>query len=174
MQYDIIYIINNKLYEYKYINYTIAFIITILYSYYSLYISLLNSNYYIIAIYFSIIMISYIKYKNFSYLIGFVYLLTYEFFNSYIFKHNIIEAASSYDTARQKSKKSEKELKDSAENAESTNNPCETYITNRLTELGVKVKSNKYSAPKAESTPANAPTIHNVSLPTPTPLNLRT
>lgn len=173
MEDSIIYIINNKLYEYKYINYTIVFIITILYSYYSLYISLLNNNYYIIAIYFSIIMISYIKYNKFSYIIGLVYLLTYEFFNNHIFKHNIIEA-NSYDRAEQKSKKSEQEMKDSAENTDSTNNPCESYITNRLIELGVKVKSNKHSAPKAEATPANAPTIDTMKIPTFTPLDLRT
>ena len=173
MKNDIVFIINNKLYDYKYINYTVIFIITVLYSYYSLYISLLHNNYYIIIIYFSIIIISYIKYENFSYVIGFVYLLTYEILNNYMFKHSIIEANGSYERAQEKSKKTEQEMKASAENTDSVNNPCETYITNRLMELGVKISSKKYAAPEAEKTPKNAPTIDTIVFSTPAVLDLR-
>ena len=78
MQLSIIYIINNKLHTFKYLNYTIIFYIILFYTYYSLLVYLLNKNYTMLILYFMFFILVYSFYKNFTYFIGFAFLIISE------------------------------------------------------------------------------------------------
>ena len=81
MKLSILYIINNKLHNFEYLNYTIIFYIIVLYTYYSLFVYLLNKNYIILLLYFTFFILVYNSYKNFTYIIGLVILITFKIFN---------------------------------------------------------------------------------------------
>ena len=81
MKLSIVHIINNKLHNFDYLNYTIIFYIIVLYTYYSLFIYLLNKNYIILLLYFTFFILVYNSYKNFTYIIGLVILITFKIFN---------------------------------------------------------------------------------------------
>jgi len=81
MKLSIVHIINNKLHNFEYLNYTIIFYIIVLYTYYSLFVYLLNKNYIILLLYFTFFILVYNSYKNFTYIIGLVILITLKIFN---------------------------------------------------------------------------------------------
>ena len=81
MKLSIVHIINNKLHNFDYLNYTIIFYIIVLYTYYSLFVYLLNKNYIILLLYFTFFILVYNSYKNFTYIIGLVILITFKIFN---------------------------------------------------------------------------------------------
>ena len=165
----LIFIINNKLHTYDYILYTIAFYIVIIASYYSLYVNLTNNNYTIIFIYFSIILLSYMKFKKFSYFIGYVYLLFANIiaknFNMNInIKENLSNSGETLDEKiDRKSKAKESELENEADNAEEKTpkaTPCESYILGKLAErkLTIEAKNNTNNAPQRSGNNLNLDT----------------
>ena len=81
MKLSIVHIINNKLHNFEYLNYTIIFYIIVLYTYYSLFVYLLNKNYIILLLYFTFFILVYNSYKNFTYIIGLVILIIFKIFN---------------------------------------------------------------------------------------------
>ena len=177
MHYNLVNIINTKLYNSKYINFLIIFCIIVFYSYYSLYNYLINKNYIMIILYFTLLILLYKNYNKFTYFICYLFLLIFKLFNIDYFLsiktnslfNNIIESQSNIadanetvtlggsnttgDEARNRAKTQGNELKKTANNSESKNNPCESYITNRLQQLGINISSNSYSmADQTEST----------------------
>lgn len=177
MQYNLVNIINTKLYNFKYINFLIIFCIIVFYSYYNLYNYLINKNYIMIILYFTLLILLYKNYNKFSYFICYLFLLIFKLFNIDYFLsiktnslfNNIIESQSNIadanetvtlggsnttgDEARNRAETQGNELKKTANNSESKNNPCESYITNRLQQLGINISSNSYSmADQTEST----------------------
>jgi len=163
MQIDIINIINKKLYNYNYINYTIIFYIIIFYSYYSLFDYIINNNYIMIILYFILLTSLYKNFNKFSYIICYVFLVIIKIFNFDYFilkltNNKIIENQSNIanneekvtlggsnttgEEAETRSKAQADDLRNNAKNVKSENNPCESYITHRLQELGLNVKTN--------------------------------
>ncbi len=162
----LIFIINNKLHTYDYILYTIAFYIVIIASYYSLYVNLINNNYTIIFIYFSIILLSYIKFKKFSYFIGYVYLLFANIiaknFNMNI-KENLPGSGETLDEKIDRKSKAEKsKLENEADNAEESTpkaTPCESYILGKLAERKLTIEpKNNTNAPQRSGNNLNLDT----------------
>jgi len=158
----LIFIINNKLHTYDYILYTIAFYIVIIVSYYSLYVNLINNNYTIIFIYFSIILLSYIKFKKFSYFIGYVYLL---FANIIAKNFNIKENLSGGQTLEEridnKASSTQTNLENQADNPESQSpesTPCESYILGKLAERKLSLQATNNAPPRGSGASLNVDT----------------
>ena len=149
---NIIYIINNKLYNSKYLLYSIIFYTLICHSYFILYNNLSKYNYTVIFLYFFITMLSYIKYKRFGYVIGYVYLLVTTYF-----VNNIIESLNLENTTMNEGESLRDKVKSKRNNIESEikandrnrgnekSTPCETYILQKMSERKSGIKSTKYS-----------------------------
>ena len=165
MQLSIIYIINNKLHTFKYLNYTIIFYIILFYTYYSLLVYLLNKNYAMLILYFIFFILIYSSYKNFTYFIGFVILIIFKIFNidSAVNNNKLLEGASNIDNLMAKidakAKAKENELKQNINNNDPPNNPCKTYIVSKIQEQGIPVTApgtnigaNTQSTPSADAT----------------------
>ena len=149
---NIIYIINNKLYNSKYLLYSIIFYTLICHSYFILYNNLSKYNYTVIFLYFFITMLSYIKYKRFGYVIGYVYLLVTTYFvNNIIESLNLEnttmnEGESLRDKVKSKRNNIESEMKANDRNRKNEKStPCETYILQKMSERKSGIKSTKYS-----------------------------
>lgn len=165
MTIDIVNIINNKLHSIKYLNYTIIFYIILIYSYYILYSYLKKENYIILIFYFIFLFLLYSKFNKFTYLLLYVFLLVINLLdiNKFFAKNKLIENASNLgetdesvtlggsnsgldkiqsraDAKRDKAERDGKRANDNAEN-----NPCKTYITTRLEQLGIKISSDSYN-----------------------------
>ena len=147
---NFIFIINNKLHSKDYILYTITFYIVIIVSYYSLYINLCNNNYHVIIIYFSIVLLSYMTFKKFSYFIGYLYLIVASIINNYTIK--IIENQQNNETIDQRIEKKRSSTRSSLEddandpaNSSPESTPCESYILEKLAERKLIIASNKHS-----------------------------
>jgi hypothetical protein len=151
---NIINIINNKLYKSKYI--TAAFFLVFFYTYYILFIYLQEQNYILLLLYFSLLLLLYNKFDKFSYFICFIALILIKIFNI-DYQNKIIENVenaenvevdTTADTIRERSEAKGDRLKADANNSKTSktkNNPCETYITNRLIESGIKISTNSYN-----------------------------
>jgi hypothetical protein len=108
-------------------------------------------------------LLSYIKFKKFSYFIGYVYLLFANIiaknFNIHInIKENLSGRGETLDERiDRKSKAKESELENEADNAEENNTPkatpCESYILGKLAErkLTIEPKNNTNNAPQRGS-----------------------
>ena len=165
MSIDIVNIINNKLHNIKYLNYTIIFYIILIYSYYILYSYLKKENYIILIFYFVFLYLLYKKFNKFTYLLLYVFLLVINLLNidKFFVKNKLIEnignlgnnnasatlggsnsgvdkIQSRADAKGDQAKKDGKKVNDKAKN-----NPCKTYITTRLEQLGIKISSNSYN-----------------------------
>lgn len=165
MTIDIVNIINNKLHNIKYFNYTILFYIILIYSYYILYSYLKKENYIILIFYFVFLYLLYKKFNKFTYLLLYVFLLLINLLNidKFFAKNKLIENASNLgetdesatlgesnsgldkiqsraDAKGDKAKRDGKRANDNAKN-----NPCKTYITTRLEQLGIKISSDSYN-----------------------------
>jgi hypothetical protein len=104
-------------------------------------------------------LLSYIKFKKFSYFIGYVYLLFANIiaknFNMNInIKENLSNSGETLDERiDRKSKAKKSELENAADNAEENNTPkatpCESYILGKLAErkLTIEPKNNTNNAP---------------------------
>ena len=165
MTIDIVNIINNKLHNIKYFNYTILFYIILIYSYYILYSYLKKENYIILIFYFVFLYLLYKKFNKFTYLLLYVFLLLINLLNidKFFAKNKLIENASNLgkndesatlggsnsgldeiqsraDAKADQAKRDGKRANDNAKN-----NPCKTYITTRLEQLGIKISSDSYN-----------------------------
>ena len=148
MAHNFIYIINKKLHNHRYITYTILFYLMIIHSFYCLYINLYNNNFIEIFIYFSLILLFYTKYKNFSYFIGYPYILV----TSYFVQNNIKENLTLREKSEARKNTIKSELENDAPNEDEETTPCEAYIVKRLTEsdLNMSTAKNNTSPPKRE------------------------
>lgn len=160
MESTIVHIINNKLHNFKYLNYTIIFYIIVLYTYYSLFVYLLNKNYIMLLLYFIFFLVLYNFYKNFTYIIGFFFLSIFKIFNiDTIVNSNSINLVNKFinvnienlalmDKVRAKSNAKESELNDNADNAKKKKgkrNPAKEHIINALQKAGIKISNEKYN-----------------------------
>lgn len=163
MQLDIVYIINNKLHNLKYLNFTISFYIIFFYTYYNLIVYLLNKNYIIVLLYFIFFILLYSSYKNFTYFIGFVILITLKLFNIdsilNTYSINLVNKlnfnnienlenntfSSLMTKIESKAKTKENELKKNSKENKPPNNPCKTYIVTKLQQAGVSVSTQNYN-----------------------------
>lgn len=165
MQLSIIYIINNKLHTFKYLNYTIIFYIILFYTYYSLLVYLLNKNYAMLILYFIFFILIYSSYKNFTYFIGFAFLIIFKMFNidNAVNNNKLLEGASNIDILmakiHAKAKAKENELKQNINSNDPPNNPCKTFIVSKIQEAGIPVTApgtnigaNTQSTPSADAT----------------------
>ena len=168
MQLSIIYIINNKLHTFKYLNYTIIFYIILFYTYYSLLVYLLNKNYTMLILYFMFFILVYSFYKNFTYFIGFAFLIIFKIFNidNAVNNNKLLEGASNIDKLMKKidakAKAKENELKKNSNDNDPPNNPCKTYIVSKVQEAGIPITApggnigaNTQSTPSADATRAD-------------------
>ena len=160
MESTIVHIINNKLHNFKYLNYTIIFYIIVLYTYYSIFVYLLNKNYIMLLLYFIFFLVLYNFYKNFTYIIGFFFLSIFKIFNiDTIVNSNSINLVNKFinvnienlalmDKVRAKSNAKESELNDNADNAKKKKekrNPAKEHIINALQKAGIKISNEKYN-----------------------------
>ena len=163
-------IINNKLHNFKYLNFTIAFYIIFFYTYYSLFAYLLDKNYIMLLLYFIFFILFYSVHKNFTYFIGFIILITLKIFNiDNILNNSSIKLLNkisnnkienyeddSYSALMRRvdskadSKKNELENDDDPEN-----NPCKTYIVKKVEEAGFKISSNSHNTDKKKNSTAS-------------------
>ncbi len=177
MRYDLIYIINYRLNNLKFINFIIAFYIVILYSYYSLYNYLIDKNYGMLIIYFTSLLILYKKFKKFSYLLCYILLIVFKLLNidkiifdggNKFFNINVkllenvsnlndndntinVDGNSSLqDTLGDRANAMGDEQTKNIENSNPENNPCESYITKRLEEIGMKISSSAFNMDSAK------------------------
>lgn len=163
MQLNIIDIINNKLHNFKYLNFTIAFYVIFFYTYYSLFIYLLNKNYVMLLLYFTFFILVYSSYKNFTYFIGVVILIIFRVFNiDNILNTNSINLVNKFNTNkienfglvdRIKSKANEEgdSLKKDAKNNKPAPNPCKSYIINKVQQLGITISNKSYNHKNKEA-----------------------
>ena len=173
MPLDLMNIINNKLYKFKYI--TAAFFVVFFYTYYRLFIYLQDKNYIMLILYFSLLLLLYNKFNKFSYFICFIALILIQIFNiDNLLKNKIIEnienvqndqnvqvgtngETTTMDTIQKRSKAKGDTLNTTAENTKTSNtenNPCENYIRNRLLKSGVKPSTSDYTTNKKKDDPA--------------------
>ena len=158
MESTIVHIINNKLHNFKYINYTIIFYIIVLYTYYSLFVYLLNKNYIMLLLYFTFFIVLYNFYKNFTYIIGLFILIIFKIFNidTTINSNSInlvnkfinvnIENLALMDKVRAKSNAKESELNNNAKkNNKEKRNPAKEHIIDVLQKAGIKISNDKYN-----------------------------
>jgi len=161
MELTIVHIVNNKLHNFKYLNYTIIFYIILLYTYYSLFVYLLNKNYIMLLLYFTFFIVLYNFYKNFTYIIGLFILIIFKIFNiDTIINSNSINLVNKFlkienvtggvmDKVRDKANAKESELNDNADNAKKNNkekrNPAKEHITDAVQKAGIKPSNDKYN-----------------------------
>ena len=150
MKLDIVDIVNNKLHNFKYLNFTIAFYIIFFYTYYSLFLYLLNKNYMMLLLYFIFFILFYTSYKNFTYFMGFVIIITFKIFNidNIINNKKLIEGVSfsSIQAIIEKrgNAKGDK-LKDDSENNKPPPNPCKSYIINKVQQAGISIANKEFN-----------------------------
>jgi hypothetical protein len=157
MRLNLIDIINNKLHNFKYLNFTIAFYVTFFYTYYSLFVYLFDKNYIMLLLYFIFFILLYSSYKNFTYFLGFAVLIIFKIFNidtivntssiNLVKKFNInkIENLDLMDKIQKKADAKGDELKKNAKDNNPPPNPCKSYIINKLQEVGIKISDKKYN-----------------------------
>ena len=159
MELTIVHIVNNKLHNFKYLNYTIIFYIILLYTYYSLFVYLLNKNYIMLLLYFTFFIVLYNFYKNFTYIIGLFIIIIFKIFNidttinsnsiNLVNKFLKIENLGVMDKVRAKSNAKESELNNNADNAKKNNkeqrNPAKDYIINALQEEDIEIANEEYN-----------------------------
>ena len=159
MELTIVHIVNNKLHNFKYLNYTIIFYIILLYTYYSLFVYLLNKNYIMLLLYFTFFIVLYNFYKNFTYIIGLFILIIFKIFNidttinsnsiNLVNKFLKIENLGVMDKVRSKANAKESELNNNADNAKKNNkeerNPTKESIIHALEKAGIKISNDKYN-----------------------------
>lgn len=159
MELTIVHIVNNKLHNFKYLNYTIIFYIILLYTYYSLFVYLLNKNYIMLLLYFTFFIVLYNFYKNFTYIIGLFIIIIFKIFNidttinsnsiNLVNKFLKIENIGVMDKIRDKANAKESELNNNANNAKKNNkekrNPAKDYITNALQEEDIEIANEEYN-----------------------------
>lgn len=159
MESNIVHIINNKLHNFKYLNYTIIFYIILLYTYYSLFVYLLNKNYIMLLLYFTFFIVLYNFYKNFTYIIGLFILIIFKIFNiDTTINSNSINLVNKFlkienargrgvmDKVRDKSDAKESELNDNAKkNNKEQRNPTKEHIIDVLQKVGIKISNEKYN-----------------------------
>lgn len=155
MESNIVHIINNKLHNFKYLNYTIIFYIIVLYTYYSLFVYLLNKNYIMLLLYFTFFIVLYNFYKNFTYIIGLFIIIIFKIFNiDIIINSNSINLVNKFlkienlimDKVRSKSNAKESELNDNAKkNNKGKRNPAKEHIIDVLQKVGIKISNEKYN-----------------------------
>jgi hypothetical protein len=159
MKLSILHIINNKLHNFEYLNYTIIFYIIVLYTYYSLFVYLLNKNYIILLLYFTFFILVYNSYKNFTYIIGLVILITFKIFNIDTRLNsnsiNLINTftnvkVENYDIMNKIKKETDiriSKLKadiDSDDNVPPAN-PAKSYIVDAVQRAGLNISSNQFN-----------------------------
>ena len=166
MRLNIVDIINNKLHNFKYLNFTIIFYIVFFYTYYRLFVYLLNKNYVMLLLYFIFFILVYNFYKNFTYIIGFVFLIIFEIFNIDTMVNNKLiegnEFSSMMKSIEKESNKQGDNMKKYAERnkGKQPNNPCKSYIINKLQEAGLTISNNTFNSEnKKESTAAKMDSI---------------
>lgn len=157
MKLTIVHIINNKLHNFEYLNYTILFYIILLYTYYSLFIYLLNKNYILLLLYFTFFILVYNSYKNFTYIIGLVILIILKIFdidtilnsNSInlvnIFTNVKVENLDVMDKIKAKADNKRNELEEDSNNNNPQPNPAKTYIIDAVQKLGLTISNNQYN-----------------------------
>lgn len=162
MKLNIVHIINNNLHNFEYINYTIIFYIIVLYTYYTLYIYLLNKNYIMLLLYFTFFILLYNSYKNFTYIIGLVILIIFRVFNiDTIFNNNSINLVNKFvnvkienvkienfelkERIQKKANNKGEELKNDAKNNKPSSNPCKSYIINEVQKAGLNISNNQFN-----------------------------
>ena len=163
MESNIVHILNNKLHNFKYLNYTIIFYIILLYTYYSLFVYLLNKNYIMLLLYFTFFILLDSSYKNFTYFIGFVILIIFRVFNiDNIVNSNSIDLVNKFNTnkiesfglvTRIKEKANEEgdSRKKDAQNNRPAPNPCKSYIINKVQQLGITISNKGYNHKNKEA-----------------------
>ena len=161
MQLTIINIINNKLHNFKYLNYTIIFYIILFYTYYSLLVYLLNKNYTMLILYFIFFILIYSSYKNFTYFIGFVILIILKIFNidNAVNNYKLLEGAINIDNLTEEidaqAKAKENEIKEKINDNDPPDNPCKTYIVSKIQEVGISITAPGTNiGPNTQSTPS--------------------
>ena len=159
MESNIVHIINNKLHNFKYLNYTIIFYIILLYTYYSLFVYLLNKNYIMLLLYFTFFIVLYNFYKNFTYIIGLFIIIIFKIFNiDIIINSNSINLVNKFlkienlgvmDKVRDKANAKESELNDNADNAKKNNkeeqNPTKKSIIYALQKEDIEIANEEYN-----------------------------
>jgi hypothetical protein len=157
MKSNIVDIINNKLHNFKYLNYTIIFYIIFFYTYYRLFVYLLNKNYIMLLLYFIFFILVYNSYKNFTYVIGFVIIIMLRVFNiDTILNSSSINLVNKFNTnkienlevmakIREKANNEGKELEKGAKNNKPPPNPCKSYIINEVQKAGIKIANKSYN-----------------------------
>jgi hypothetical protein len=159
MKLSILHIINNKLHNFEYLNYTIIFYIIVLYTYYSLFVYLLNKNYIILLLYFTFFILVYNSYKNFTYIIGLVILITFKIFNIDTRLNsnsiNLINTftnvkVENYDIMNKIRKETDSRITklkrdiDSDDNVPPAN-PAKSYIVDAVQRAGLNISSNQFN-----------------------------
>lgn len=157
MKSNIVTIINNKLHNFNYLNYTIIFYIIFFYTYYRLFVYLLNKNYIMVLLYFIFFILLYSSYKNFTYIIGFMIIIMLRVFNidtmlnnSSInlvnkFNTNKIENLELMEKIKEKADNEGEELERGAKDNKPPPNPCKSYIINEVQKAGIKIASKSYN-----------------------------
>ena len=151
MRLDIVDIINNNLHKLKNLNFTIAFYIIFFYTCYSLFKYLVDKNYIMLLLYFVFFILLYSYYKNFTYFIGFVFLIIFKIFNIDTMVNNkLIEGndfSSMMGSIEEESNAKGDNLKEGAEKnkGKQPNNPCKSYIIDKLQEAGIKISNKTYN-----------------------------
>lgn len=166
MRVNIVDIINNKLHNFKYLYFTIIFYIVFIYTYYRLFVYLLNKNYVMLLLYFIFFILVYTFYKNFTYIIGFVFLIIFRIFNiDTMINKKLIEGndfSSIMKSIEKESNEKGDNMKKNAERNKGTqpNNPCKSYIINKLQEAGLTISNNTFNSEnKKEITAAKMDSI---------------
>lgn len=159
MRLTIVDIINIKLHNFKYLNFTIIFYIVFFYTYYTLFVYLQNKNYVMLLLYFIFFILVYSFYKNFTYIIGFVILIIFRIFNIDTMVNNKLIEGNEFSSIMKSIEKESNEKGDNMKkNAERNkgkqpNNPCKSDIINRVQEAGLTISNNTYNPQnKKEST----------------------
>ena len=159
MKLSIVHIINNKLHNFDYLNYTIIFYIIVLYTYYSLFIYLLNKNYIILLLYFTFFILVYNSYKNFTYIIGLVILITFKIFNiDTRLNNNSINLINTFTNVKVEKFDIMNEIENKAniriQKLESgldsddyipPSNPAKSYIVDAVQRAGLNISSNQFN-----------------------------
>jgi len=154
MRLKLVDIINTKLHNFKYLNFTIAFYIIFFYTCYSLFVYLLNKNYIMLLLYFVFFILLYSYYKNFTYFIGFVFLIIFKIFNidNIINNNRVIEGndfSSVLAGIEDESQKKGDKMEADAKKSKPAPNPCKNYIIDKVQQAGFKI-SNKAFDSKAK------------------------
>lgn len=150
MKLDIINIVNNKLHNFKYLNFTIAFYVIIFYTYYRLFMYLIDKNYIMLLLYFIFFILVYSFYKNFTYFIGFVILIIFRVFNiDNMINNNILIEGNDFsslmnDIKAEANKKGDK-LENDSKNKKPPPNPCKSYIIDKVQQAGINIANTSFN-----------------------------